>query len=101
MSSATGKLKQSANRGKRVLMLLENAAYSEDGRVRCEANSLAAAGYEVTVIGPAAKGERWFEQFDAVAGYQFPPPPMANGLIGYVVEYAYALSIMSALSLWV
>jgi glycosyltransferase involved in cell wall biosynthesis len=85
----------------RVLMLLENAAYSEDGRVRCEANSLAAAGYDVTVIGPAAKGEGWFEQFGGVAGYQFPPPPMANGLIGYFVEYAYALSVMFALTLWV
>jgi glycosyltransferase involved in cell wall biosynthesis len=85
----------------RVLMLLENAAYSEDGRVRCEANSLAAAGYDVTVIGPAAEGEGWFKQFDGVAGYQFPPPPMANGLFGYIVEYAYALSIMFALTWWV
>jgi glycosyltransferase involved in cell wall biosynthesis len=82
-------------------MLLENAAYSEDGRVRCEANSLAAAGYDVTVIGPAANGEGWFKQFGGVAGYQFPAPPMVNGLIGYVLEYAYALSIMSALSLWI
>jgi glycosyltransferase involved in cell wall biosynthesis len=90
-----------ANRPIRVLMLLENAAYSEDGRVRCEANSLASAGYEVTVIGPAAEGEGWFKQFDGVAGYQFPPPPMANGLVGYVVEYTYALSIMYILSAWV
>ncbi len=90
-----------ARRGKRVLMLLENGAYSEDGRVRCEANSLAAAGYRVTVIGPAAEGERWFEQFGDVAGYQFPPPPMANGLLGYFVEYAYALSVIALLTLWV
>ena len=40
------------------------------------------------MISPAAAGEGWFKQFDGVAGYQFPPPPMANGLVGYVVEYA-------------
>lgn len=88
-------------RRRRVLMLLENSAYSEDGRVRCEANSLAAAGYRVTVIGPAAAGERWFEMFGDVAGYQFPPPPMAHGLVGYLIEYSYTLSIISVLSLWV
>ncbi|HEX3600143.1 MAG TPA: glycosyltransferase family 4 protein, partial [Lacipirellulaceae bacterium] len=94
--SASGK-----QRGKRVLMLLENSAYSEDGRVRCEANTLAAAGYRVTVIGPAADGEKWFEQFGDVAGYQFPPPPSANGLLGYFVEYAYTLPVIALLSLWV
>ncbi len=98
---ATNPSNTHAKRPTRVLMLLENAAYSEDGRVRCEANSLAAAGFDVTVIGPAADGERWFEQFGGVAGYQFPPPPMANGLIGYFVEYAYALSTMFALTLWI
>ena len=88
-------------RGKRVLMLIENGAYSEDGRVRCEANSLAAAGYTVTVIGPWSTGEGWYEKFGQVVTYQYPPPPSANGLIGYVVEYAYALTLMGLLSLWV
>ena len=61
----------------RVLMLLENAAYSEDGRVRCEANSLAAAGYDVTVIGPAAEGERWFQAIRRRRG--LPISAAANG----------------------
>ncbi|HEX4412602.1 MAG TPA: glycosyltransferase family 4 protein [Lacipirellulaceae bacterium] len=100
MKPANAKIRP-AKRPIRVLMLLENAAYSEDGRVRCEANSLIAAGYEVTVISPAATGERLFERFEGVAGYQFPPPPMANGLIGYFIEYAYALSIMFGLTLWI
>lgn len=88
-------------RGKRVLMLLENGAYSEDGRVRCEATSLAAAGYRVTVIGPAAKGEGWFKQFGPIAGYQFPTPPSADGVIGYFVEYGYAITMIAILTLWV
>lgn len=101
MSIAKNKAVVGYRRGKRVLMLLENSAYSDDGRVRCEANSLAAAGYRVIVIGPAAEGERWFEQFGDVAGYQFPPPPMANGLFGYIFEYAYTLSIIAAMTLWI
>ncbi len=101
MISADDNSRRSTKRGKRILMLLENAAYSEDGRVRCEANSLASAGYAVTVIGPAAKGERYFEQFGDVTAYQFPPPPMAHGLLGYCIEYAYALTVMAALSVWV
>jgi glycosyltransferase involved in cell wall biosynthesis len=101
MTSANNNSTRFANRGKRILMLLENSAYSEDGRVRCEANSLAAAGYAVTVIGPAAEGERYFEQFGGVTAYQFPPPPMAHGLLGYCIEYAYALSVMAMLSVWV
>jgi len=101
MSSADNNVDLVARHRRRVLMLLENSAYSEDGRVRCEANSLAAAGYRVTVIGPAAEGERWYEQFGEVAGYQFPPPPSANGLLGYFVEYAYTLSIIGLLTFWV
>jgi glycosyltransferase involved in cell wall biosynthesis len=101
MISWRSKTRRAAQRGKRVLMLLENSAYSEDGRVRCEANSLANAGYQVTVIGPAAEGEGWYEQFGDVAGYQFPPPPMAHGLFGYFVEYAYTLSIIAMMTFWV
>jgi glycosyltransferase involved in cell wall biosynthesis len=38
-------------------MLLENNPYPLDVRVRCEAESLVAAGHEVEVIAPRAKGE--------------------------------------------
>ena len=41
--------------GKRVLLLLENSYYPRDARVRREAESLAEAGYEVTVICPALR----------------------------------------------
>ena len=85
----------------RVLMLLENCAYSADGRVRCEANSLADAGYHVTVICPKRCGERWCEQFGAVTAYQYPPPPDANGVIGYLVEYSYTLAATALLMIWV
>jgi glycosyltransferase involved in cell wall biosynthesis len=43
--------------GIRVLMLLQNARYADDPRVQREAETLQAAGYEVTVICPRAPGE--------------------------------------------
>jgi glycosyltransferase involved in cell wall biosynthesis len=101
MSPGDGKSQTGNCRGKRVLMLIENGPYSEDGRVRCEANSLTAAGYRVTVIGPASQGERWYEVFDGVTVYQYPPPFDAHGMLGYMLEYSYALSVMAALTLWV
>ena len=87
--------------GKRVLMLLENCAYSEDGRVRCEANSLSAAGYRVKVICPWAPGEGWRLTMGDVVAYQYPPPPSANGLVGYIWEYVYTLTATAMLTLWV
>lgn len=101
MSSPGNTASPIRSRRKRVLMLIENGAYSEDGRVRCEANSLCAAGYQVTVIGPWSKGEGWYEKFGQVVTYQYPPPPSADGIVGYVVEYAYALTLMGTLSVWV
>src|SRR3954469_22380245 len=98
MIAAETSMNSGAQRRKRVLMLLENSAYSEDGRVRCEANSLTAAGYRVTVIGPAADGQRWFEEFDGVTAYQFPPPFTAHGILGYVLEYSYTLTVIGLLS---
>jgi glycosyltransferase involved in cell wall biosynthesis len=84
----------------RVLMLLENSAYSADGRVRCEANSLAAAGYQVMVIGPRGPKERWRERFGQVEVYQFPPPPEVNSFVGYFFEYGYTLAVISFLTIW-
>jgi glycosyltransferase involved in cell wall biosynthesis len=87
--------------GKRILMLIENAPYSWDGRVRREANTLAAAGYKVTVICRQAPGEGWCEQFGPVIAYQYPPPPSVNGFVGYVLEYAYALIATMLLTCWI
>lgn len=87
--------------GKRVLMLLENSPYTQDGRVRREANALVAAGYRVTVIGRALPGQRWSEVFDGVRVYQFPAPPEANGFLGYLWEYSYAMAAIFLISLFV
>src|SRR5438552_673956 len=98
MISAGNKAATVDKRGMRVLMLLENCPYSEDGRVRCEANSLAAAGHKVTVICRSKRGEGWYKKFGEVETYQYPPPPSANGLFGYLIEYSYALTVTALIT---
>ena len=41
-----------------IVMLLENNPYPQDVRVRSEAESLAAAGHDVTVLAPRGAGQR-------------------------------------------
>jgi glycosyltransferase involved in cell wall biosynthesis len=88
-------------RGRRILMLLENCGYPRDDRVRREARSLVAAGYEVTVLCPGSREEPRQEILDGVHIVRFPAPPRATGFIGYLWEYAYSLSAMFILSLFV
>jgi glycosyltransferase involved in cell wall biosynthesis len=85
--------------GKRVLMLVENDTYPDDDRVRCEASALTAAGYQVSVIAPAASGERRYEVLDGVCVRRFPRAPEANRFIGYIWEYFYSMSCIFVLSL--
>jgi glycosyltransferase involved in cell wall biosynthesis len=87
------------NAGKRVLMLLENNPYPQDIRVRNEARTLVAAGYQVSVICPIGSGQPWREALDGVHVYRFPLPRGANGLLGYLLEYSASMTAMSFLSL--
>ena len=88
--------------GKRVLMLLENNPYLRDTRVKREARTLVKNGYSVTVISPKLKGESYIEHDEAgVRLYQFPIFGWGKGARGYIVEFSYALIMMSILSLWV
>ena len=57
-STARMPLRSKAGSPVRVTMLLENNIYPDDIRVRAEAQSLARAGYEVTVIAPRGPGQR-------------------------------------------
>jgi len=87
--------------GMRVLMLLENNAYPQDGRVRREARTLVGAGHQVAVIAPAHPGQAWREVIDGVRVYRYPAPPPANGLVGYLIEYGYSMVAAFILSLFV
>src|SRR6187551_2937795 len=87
------------NKPARVLMLVENCSYPRDVRVRREAETLAEAGCEVSVICPALKGQERREKVNGVRVLRFAPPPEARGQLGYVVEYGYSLLITLILTL--
>jgi len=74
----------------RILMLLENNPYPNDPRVRNEANTLADAGYEVSVICPKADKQLAYENLNGVHVHRFPAPPEGAGVVGYLSEFGYA-----------
>ncbi|HET9447557.1 MAG TPA: glycosyltransferase family 4 protein [Steroidobacteraceae bacterium] len=89
-----------AGRGRRVLIIVENLPCPFDRRVWQEARTLAAAGYLVSIICPKGKGyEKSFEEIDGIAVYRHPMPFEANGALGYLAEYSWALLAEFALSL--
>lgn len=90
-----------ASAGKRILMLVENNPYPQDGRVRREANSLTNAGYVVTVVSPAAPGQKRAELIDAVKVYRYPGPKERDGFLGYLVEYGYSMLASGLITLYV
>jgi glycosyltransferase involved in cell wall biosynthesis len=72
-------------------MLLENNLYPEDVRVRDEADSLVAAGYDVRVIAPRGPGQARRARIDDVTVERY-WLPMAKGAgpAGLLAEYAVA-----------
>lgn len=76
---------------RRVLIIVENLPVPFDTRVWNEATALAAHGYEVSVICPAAAGfDERFEVIDGIFIYRHPLPSAAEGKLAYLAEYATA-----------
>lgn len=90
----------SPKRELRTLMLLENCAYPQDVRVRHEAETLAAAGYGVTVLAPRSAGQPWHEVIRDVHVYRFPYIQASQGVLGYLVEFGYATALLTIMVLW-
>jgi glycosyltransferase involved in cell wall biosynthesis len=75
-----------------VLIIVENLPCPFDRRVWQEARTLRAAGYGVSIICPKGKGyEKSFEELDGIAIYRHPMPFEADGALGYLAEYTWAL----------
>jgi glycosyltransferase involved in cell wall biosynthesis len=75
-----------------VLIIVENLPSPFDRRVWQEATTLTAAGYMVSIICPTGKGyEKKFETIDGVAIYRHNLPLEAQGTLGYLLEYTWAL----------
>ena len=85
----------------RVLMLLQNAPYPHDPRVRSEAKALASAGIQVTLICPGVEGQPRHETLGGVRIYRFPRPSYAGSFLGYLYEYGYSMLMIYFISLYV
>ena len=90
-------------KNRRVLILIENLSFPMDRRMRQEAASLRAAGYEVTVISPKGElGERaTFEVLDGIRIYRYPFYWEGNNALTYLLEYGWALLCTLTFTLWV
>jgi glycosyltransferase involved in cell wall biosynthesis len=87
-------------RGRRVLIIVQNLPLPFDRRVWQEATELTANGYTVSVICPKGKGyERSYECLNNVHIYRHPLPFEARGVLGYLIEYTLCLFFEFALSL--
>lgn len=80
----------------RVVMLLENNPYELDVRVRGEARSLAAAGYDVTVLAPRAPGTPARAVLDGVRVERFRLPEARGGALSFAAEYLVAAGQLHA-----
>jgi glycosyltransferase involved in cell wall biosynthesis len=80
----------------RVLCLLENMPFPTDRRIRREAETLAEAGYEVTVISPTGRGAEELEaDIDGIRALRYPLRLSEGGAAGYVREY-----LSAAIGVW-
>jgi hypothetical protein len=88
------------SRPRRVLILVENLPSPFDRRVWQESLALRDAGYEVSIICPTGRGyEARFEVIDGVHIWRYALPLEGAGALGYLLEYATALSCTFFLSL--
>jgi glycosyltransferase involved in cell wall biosynthesis len=72
----------------RVLLVIENVSFARDHRARKQAASLAAYGFEVSVICRRDAENKRFDGRDGVRIHQFPAAPESATKIGFVWEYA-------------
>lgn len=86
---------------RRILMLLQNNPYPQDTRVHDEARALTDAGYQVSVICPAAPSQRRYEFLEGVHVYRYPAPRTINSVLGYFWEYGYSMTLTFLLSVLV
>jgi glycosyltransferase involved in cell wall biosynthesis len=88
----------------KVLIIVQNLPVPFDRRVWLESMTLRKAGYGVTVICPTGKKGKHsalHEVIDDIHIYRYPAPPEAEGVAGYLFEFAYCWLMTALLSVWV
>ena len=76
--------------GPHVLIIVQNLPVPLDRRVWLECQALLARGYEVSVICPKGPDDPGRQHIDGVDIYKYRPAPDAEGLLGFVWEFAYS-----------
>ena len=89
-----------ASAGK-VLILVENLSVPFDRRVWQEARTLAAHGWQVSVICPRMVDRRPFDLLEGVAIYRYWLPFTARRAPGYLIEYPWAMLMTFFYACWV
>ncbi|MCA9972595.1 MAG: glycosyltransferase family 4 protein [Anaerolineales bacterium] len=85
----------------RVLILLPNAVYPNNGHLRQEALALIGAGFRVTLISPRVLGDANHpprEELEGVSVFRYPAPPRKFNFLGYAFGYTYTLVAMFLIS---
>ncbi len=84
---------------RRVLIIVQNLPVPLDRRVWLECKALTAQGYQVSVICPKGPGDPAYQELDGVAIYKYRPAREAQGIAGFVWEFAYSWLRTAGLSL--
>jgi glycosyltransferase involved in cell wall biosynthesis len=95
VANVADRIERAGTTPEQITMLLENNPYPQDVRVRSEAESLAAAGHEVTVIAPRGRGQRRREHVRGVNVIRFRHiDGGGRGALGFVLEYLVAAAAL-------
>ncbi|HEV3096666.1 MAG TPA: glycosyltransferase family 4 protein [Candidatus Dormibacteraeota bacterium] len=86
-------MKRGAGSKGRVLFLVENAPVPADRRVWNEAQTLAEAGFGVSIVCAKWGFPRYYEELEGIRIYRVPLPSL-GGMAGHLVEYVIATPIL-------
>ena len=82
--------KSRAQEGPHVVIIVQNLPVPLDRRVWLECQALIARGYSVSVICPKGPGDPARQCIDGVDIYKYAPAREAEGLLGFMWEFAYS-----------
>lgn len=87
---------------RKVLIIIENATFPGDSRVRNEALALHRNGYQVTVLCPrSVRSPARHEVIDGIQVYRHPKIQQTSTRLGYLLEYSLALFWELCYSWWI
>lgn len=82
-----------------MLIIVQNLPVPFDRRVWLECTALTAAGYDVSVVCPAAQGDPPVQEIDGVTIYTYRPPRTGTGKAAFVREYLCSFAATAWLTL--